>query len=184
MKSIGKGLFTEIFGGGNWVKTITTYIWNLPIYKLTEKSNSIPDIFRKYGTISNNQLDKVQLKKLVENYEKYSQEYEDIFKDEQFKQFMFKITELENNISKIRCVLEIEPKFTILKQKDKNGDIINYIVGRTTFFRDELKRDEITYYVGRLEDWGNDLNEIIKNPKFMEKSIQGLTKLMLEKMED
>ena len=180
MKKISKGLFTEIFGGGDWVKTITTYIWSLPIYMLTEKS-LIPDIFRKYGTIYNYHLDKIQLKNLIENYNRYCREYKNILGDEHFKNFIVKIKEIENNISKIRCVLEIQPKFTILKQKDKNGDMINYIVGRTTFFRDELKRDEITYYVGRLEDWGDDLNEIIKNPKFMEKSIKGLTKLMLDK---
>ena len=57
--------------------------------------------------------------------------------------------------------------------------MIQYIVARTLFFRKDLKRDEITFYVGRLEEWGNDLEEIIKNPKFMEKAINGLTALMV-----
>ena len=185
MKTIRKGIFSEMLGGVNWLKNLTHYIWNLPIYKVNEKGIvDIPKTFIKNGLITNNQLDKLEIEKLIENYNRYCKEYNDMFNDEQLKETISKIIKLEKNIFQIRCVLEIEPKFTILKQKDKNGDMINYIVSRTTFFSDDYKRDEINYYVGKLEDWGNDLNEIIKNPKFMEMSIQGLTKLMLEKMKD
>jgi hypothetical protein len=81
-----------------------------------------------------------------------------------------------------RCLLEIDPKFTILKQKDKDGNLIQYIVARTSFYRESTKRDEITYYVGKTEEWGEDLDKLKDDPNFREAAINGLTKLMLENM--
>jgi len=190
MKKIEKGPITEIFEGG-WGNKLTTYVWGLPQYGTGELSrsevttlisddfDSVPGQIKKHTSITNSQLDKKQQDLLVENYIKDRQAYIEIFKNEDFRKFISQLYELEKSITLTRCLLEIDPKFTILKQKDKNGEIIQYIVARTLFFRKDLKRDEITFYVGRLEEWGNDLEEIIKNPKFMEKAINGLTTLMV-----
>lgn len=190
MKKIEKGPITEIFEGG-WGNKLTTYVWGLPQYGTGELSrsevstlisddfDSVPGQIKKHTSITNSQLDKNQQDLLVENYIKDRQAYIEIFKNEDFRKFISQLYELEKSITLTRCLLEIDPKFTILKQKDKNGEIIQYIVARTLFFRKDLKRDEITFYVGRLEEWGNDLEEIIKNPKFMEKAINGLTALMV-----
>lgn len=190
MKKIEKGPITEIFEGG-WGNKLTTYVWGLPQYGTGELSrsevstlisddfDSVPGQIKKHTPVTNSQLDKNQQDLLVENYIKDRQAYIEIFKNEDFRKFISQLYELEKSITLTRCLLEIDPKFTILKQKDKNGEIIQYIVARTLFFRKDLKRDEITFYVGRLEEWGNDLEEIIKNPKFMEKAINGLTALMV-----
>lgn len=190
MKKIEKGPITEIFEGG-WGNKLTTYVWGLPQYGTGELSrsevttlisddfDSVPGQIKKHTSITNSQLDKNQQDLLVENYIKDRQAYIEIFKNEDFRKFISQLYELEKSITLTRCLLEIDPKFTILKQKDKNGEMIQYIVARTLFFRKDLKRDEITFYVGRLEEWGNDLEEIIKNPKFMEKAINGLTALMV-----
>ena len=190
MKKIEKGPITEIFEGG-WGNKLTTYVWGLPQYGIGELSrsevstlisddfDSVPGQIKKHTSITNSQLDKNQQDLLVENYIKDRQAYIEIFKNEDFRKFISQLYELEKSITLTRCLLEIDPKFTILKQKDKNGEMIQYIVARTLFFRKDLKRDEITFYVGRLEEWGNDLEEIIKNPKFMEKAINGLTALMV-----
>lgn len=190
MKKIEKGPITEIFEGG-WGNKLTSYVWGLPQYGTGELSksevstlisadfDSVHSQIKKLTSITNSQLDKNQQDLLVENYIKDRQAYIEIFKNEDFRKFISQLYELEKNITLTRCLLEIDPKFTILKQKDKNGEIIQYIVARTLFFRKDLKRDEITFYVGRLEEWGNDLEEIIKNPKFMEKAINGLTALMV-----
>ena len=190
MKKIEKGPITEIFEGG-WGNKLTTYVWGLPQYGTGELSrsevstlisddfDSVPGQIKKHTQVTNSQLDKNQQDILVENYIKDRQAYIEIFKNEDFRKFISQLYELEKSITLTRCLLEIDPKFTILKQKDKNGEMIQYIVARTLFFRKDLKRDEITFYVGRLEEWGNDLEEIIKNPKFMEKAINGLTALMV-----
>lgn len=190
MKKIEKGPITEIFEGG-WGNKLTTYVWGLPQYGtgdlsrsevstlISDDFDSVPGQIKKHTSITNSQLDKNQQDLLVENYIKDRQAYIEIFKNEDFRKFISQLYELEKSITLTRCLLEIDPKFTILKQKDKNGEMIQYIVARTLFFRKDLKRDEITFYVGRLEEWGNDLEEIIKNPKFMEKAINGLTALMV-----
>ena len=190
MKKIEKGPITEIFEGG-WGNKLTTYVWGLPQYGtgdlsrsevstlISDDFDSVPGQIKKHTSITNSQLDKNQQDLLVENYIKDRQAYIEIFKNEDFRKFISQLYELEKSITLTRCLLEIDPKFTILKQKDKNGEMIQYIVARTLFFRKDLKRDEITFYVGRLEEWGNDLEEIIKNPKFTEKAINGLTALMV-----
>ena len=194
MKNIGKGPITEIFEG-DWGNKITQYVRGLPIYKgndypnpdlsavISHNFNSFPQSFISFTPITNNQIEKEQRELLLENYKKDCQAYNEIFKNEEFRKFISNLYELEKRITLSRCILEIDPKFTILKQKDKNGEIIKYIVARTLFYRKDLKRDEVTFYVGRMEEWGNDLEEIVKNPKFMKRAVDGLTALMVGYLE-
>ncbi len=192
MKKIRKGPITEIFENGvDGLNTLTSFAWGLPVYLtddliglkistlIVDDFVSAPFIVKNYIPITNNQIDKKQKELLIDNYSKDREVYIEIFKNEEFRKFISNLYELEKRITLTRCLLEIKPKFTILKQKDKNGDVIQYIVARTLFFRKDLKRDEITFYVGRLEEWGDDLKEIVKNPKFMEKAINGLSALMV-----
>ena len=86
-------------------------------------------------------------------------------------------------------------KFNQTRHQFKNSECgvysINFILrllkGETfEFICDNITIKKMDQEEIEIEVMGEDtdLNEIIKNPKFMEKSIQGLTKLMLEKMED
>lgn len=180
-------LFESTFGPN----MMTEFLWNQPIGNyFTDKEiakefnggKTLPNGLVKREEFSNTALDADTIEKHKHYYKEAYRRYHSIFTDTDFRQFIGRLVRAEVQMIQTRCLLEIEPKFTILKQKDKDGNLIQYIVARTPFYRESTKRDEITYYVGKTEEWGEDLDKLKDDPNFREAAIDGLTKLMLENM--
>jgi hypothetical protein len=191
MKKITRGPIIELFESEFGPNRITEFLWNQPIgnyfsdQEIAKEFNggkTLPNGLVNREDVRNTALDT----KTIEEYKYYYKEsykrYHSIFKDSVFRQFIGRLHRAEIQMIQARCLLEINPKFTILKQKDKDGNQIQYIVARTPFYRESTKRDEITYYVGKTEEWGEDLDKLKDDPIFREAAIKGLTKLMLENM--
>lgn len=191
MKKIPRGPIIELFESEFGPNMILQFLWDQPIgnyfsdqeiAKEFHGGKTLPNGFIKREGVRNTALDT----KTIEDYKHYYKEsyrkYHSIFKDSVFRQFIGTMHKAEIQMIQARYLLEIDPKFTILKQKDKDGNLIQYIVARTPFYRESTKRDEITYYVGKTEEWGEDLDKLKDDPIFRETAIKGLTKLMLENM--
>lgn len=191
MKKITRGPIIELFESSFGPNMMTEFLWNQPIgnyFSDREKlekfdgGKSLPDNMEKIVEFSNDSLDNETIEKYKEYYAAAYKQYKEIFSDPKFRQFIARLQRAEIQMVQTRCLLEIEPKFTILKQKDKDGEFIMYIVARAPFYRTGIKRDEISYYVGKTEDWGDDLEVLKNDPEFKKAAIEGLTKLMLENM--
>lgn len=191
MKKITRGPIIELFESSFGPNMMTEFLWNQPIgnyfsdeeiSKEFQGGKSLPSDLMKREEFSNTALDSEEIEKYKYYYKESYRRYHDIFKDTDFRQFIARLLRAEIQMVQTRCLLEIEPKFTILKQKDKDGEFIMYIVARAPFYRTGIKRDEISYYVGKTEDWGDDLEVLKNDPEFKKAAIEGLTKLMLENM--
>jgi hypothetical protein len=191
MKKVTRGPMIELFESTFGPNQMTEFLWNQPIGnyfsddEISKEFNGgqrLPNGLVKREGVKNTALDA----KTIEEYKYYYREayrrYHSIFTDVDFRQFIGRLVRAEVQMIQSRCLLEIDPKFTILKQKDKDGNLIQYIVARTSFYRESTKRDEITYYVGKTEEWGEDLDKLKDDPNFREAAINGLTKLILENM--
>jgi len=71
------------------------------------------------------------------------------------------LAKAEIKIIQLRCLLNIEPKLGILKQKRKEGSI-TYLTARATFFDPSIKRSEVKVYLGELKNYGTNIKEIEK----------------------
>lgn len=192
MKKITRGPFIDLFDSEFGPNMMTEFIWNQPtgnyfsdeeIEKEFHGGKTLPRGVVKREEFTNTSLESKEIEKYRYYYRESYKRYHDIFKDTDFRQFIGRLVRAEIQMVQTRCLLEIEPKYTILKQRDKDGDFIMYIVARAPFYRTGIKRDEISYYVGKTEDWGDDLEKLKNDPEFRRIAIEGLTKLMLEHME-
>lgn len=132
--------------------------------------------------LTNTSLASDKIEEYKEYYKAAYREYLSVYHDSIFRKFVEKMVNAEIQMIQIRCLLEIDPKYTILKQSDKDGNWIQYIVARAQFYRSSIKRDEVTFYVGKTDEWGEDLEELKNDPKFTKAAIEGLSKVMIENM--
>ncbi len=176
--SFGPNMMTEFL----WNQPTGNYFSDIEISKEFNGGKRLPNGLVKREELTNTALESEAIEKYKEYYKEAYRQYHSIFTNTDFRQFIGRLVRAEVQMVQTRCLLEIEPKYTILKQKDKDDNFIMYIVARAPFYRSGLKRDEITYYVGKTEDWGDDLDKLKNDPNFRKAAIDGLTKLMLENM--
>jgi hypothetical protein len=84
-------------------------------------------------------------------------------------------------IIQLRCLLNIEPKLGILKQKRKEGSII-YLTARAAFFDPSIKRSEVKVYLGELKKYGTNIKEIEKSQEVIDEARRELFELMRTRM--
>lgn len=89
----------------------------------------------------------------------------------------------EINIVQLRCLLNIEPKLGILKQKRKDGSI-TYLTARATFFDPSIKRSEVKVYLGELKKYGTNIKEIEKSQDVIDEARSELFELMRTRMKN
>ena len=87
----------------------------------------------------------------------------------------------EIKIIQLRCLLNIEPKLGILKQKRKVGSI-TYLTARAAFFDPSIKRSEVKVYLGELKEYGTNIKTIEKRQEVIDEARWKLFELMSSKM--
>jgi hypothetical protein len=123
---------------------------------------------------------------VIEEYEKVKEELSRV-KDIYQKTLHHSINEFEvlakNEIKiiQLRCLLNIEPKLGILKQKRKVGSI-TYLTARAAFFDPRIKRSEVKVYLGELKEYGTDIKLIEKKQTVIDEARWKLFELMSTKM--
>jgi hypothetical protein len=91
------------------------------------------------------------------------------------------LAKTEINIIQLRCLLNIEPKLGILKQKRKVGSI-TYLTARAAFFDTRIKRSEVKVYLGELKEYGTNIKAIEKRQEVIDEARWKLFELMSSKM--
>jgi hypothetical protein len=91
------------------------------------------------------------------------------------------LSKTEINIIQLRCLLNIEPKLGILKQKRKVGSI-TYLTARAAFFDTRIKRSEVKVYLGELKEYGTNIKTIEKRQEVIDEARWKLFELMSSKM--
>jgi|GEM_PF-2996321 methionine synthase II (cobalamin-independent) len=91
------------------------------------------------------------------------------------------LAKAEIKIIQLRCLLNIEPKLGILKQKRKEGSI-TYLTARATFFDPSIKRSEVKVYLGELKNYGTNIKEIEKKQTVIDEARIELFELMRTRM--
>ena len=89
----------------------------------------------------------------------------------------------EIKIIQLRCLLNIEPKLGILKQRRKDGSI-TYLTARATFFDPSIKRSEVKVYLGELKKYGTNIKEIEKSQDVIDEARSELFELMRTRMKN
>ena len=91
------------------------------------------------------------------------------------------LAKAEIKIIQLRCLLNIEPKLGILKQKRKVGSI-TYLTARAAFFDPSIKRSEVKVYLGELKEYGTNIKTIEKRQEVIDEARWKLFELMSSKM--
>lgn len=91
------------------------------------------------------------------------------------------LAKTETKIIQLRCLLNIEPKLGVLKQKRKVGSI-TYLTARAAFFDPSIKRSEVKVYLGELKEYGTNIKTIEKRQEVIDEARWKLFELMSSKM--
>ena len=93
------------------------------------------------------------------DYISYKQEYEQLINDN--KLIFKKILLLEQLIIQNRC-------FQTVHQSIKLYIVRDYIYAKALFYRHDNEVDDIRIVAGKLEEYGDNIEELLKNDKFMD----------------
>jgi len=78
-----------------------------------------------------------------------------------------KMSKLEEIIIQFRCKEVIESELRLSLNRNKKNDM-TYVYARSLFYRSKNKIKDIRVCIGSVDQYGNDLNELITNAEFRE----------------
>jgi hypothetical protein len=81
-----------------------------------------------------------------------------------------------------RCILNMEIKLGITTREIKSGEKVDYVIGRSHFYRPGYVRSDITVYLGSTQDLGDDIEKMKKDTKFMDNVYEELRDVMIREM--
>ncbi len=161
-----KGIFTELNETSTRKSAFTTFVETEDIsIDVTQEKSEI-------GLIR---------KRVYEELQKLKEEYIDLIKDPKVQELFARLEKMETAIVQHRSILVTDVKLTLLNQK-RGGSETSYVVARAPFYNPNNVKAEIRAYMGKAEDFGNDLVKLANDPEFMKRAELELVSSMEEFM--
>ncbi len=117
-----------------------------------------------------------------ETYSKYQEaknEYIGLLNDKNNIALFEKMKHLETIIAQSRSILGTVTKLSMINQK-RGGSETSYVIARAPFFNPENVKAEIRVYLGKTEEMGKSIEELSRDPKFMDEAESLIVKAMKE----
>lgn len=147
----------------NQQKKDLVFLATMPKYNILSEQEKFMNIDSDFNITETPEI--AQYKQLYQNIiEKHREDFETLIK-------------LEEIITQLRCK-------ELAKNDVKLSDVNGYIYARAPFYVIDRKSKDIRAIVGKTEQYGNDLNKLLKDKKFMSYSksilISSMDKLIIE----
>ena len=109
-------------------------------------------------------------------------EYKSIVENKNNIDLFNRMKELEILIVQSRSIIATVTKLSMINQK-RGGSETSYIIARAAFFNPDNVKAEIRVYLGKTEEIGRSVEELSKDPKFMDEAERQIVNAMKEVME-
>jgi hypothetical protein len=179
--NIVKGVFTDLAEGLNNKSAFSSFL-DLDD-KLEHVTNNYEPVKKNKGTskeslnMDNKIRDDIK-KRLVQ----CKQEYGRVIRSDEFQNLISRMVKMETEMMQARCILNMEIKLGITTREIKSGEKVDYVIGRSHFYRPGYVRSDITVYLGSTQDLGDDIEKMKKDTKFMGNVYEELRDVMIREM--
>jgi hypothetical protein len=119
---------------------------------------------------------------MFSNYLLFRNEYKNIIKDEAVRELFERMRLLETKMIQTRCMIDTVVKLGMINQK-RGGSETSYIIARAPFYNPDNVKAEIRVYLGKTEEIGRSLEELSRDPKFMDDAEKQIVRAMKEVMD-
>lgn len=116
------------------------------------------------------------------NYLAAKNEYKNIINNPENNKLFNRMKELETLIVQSRSIISSPTKLSMINQK-RGGSETSYIIARASFYNPDNVKAEIRVYLGKTEEIGRSVEELSRDPRFMDDAEKQIVKAMKEVMD-
>lgn len=110
------------------------------------------------------------------------EEYKELINDKHFIETLAKCAKIETQVLQARAILTSVISIGEMKLKRGNSDR-SYAFARAAFFMPDNIKNEIRVYMGSVDELGKSLNELRRDPKFLDRCEEAIVKEMHNHLE-